>query len=208
MDKMLLLLLTILGVMLFSWIFQGFRLYRSYKGDIYGALYGGFLPYFFRYVVIRDCSESWHLRSQIGTHRIVFSTITGEEKQKTKFCVIFYSKGVMVLCYDRASGKLRGGPSGKSWNVIRKEADGKEHIYRRPNPTRDLMAYLNRLREVFPNLHMEARFAFSDGVDHSQLTAGVKAINFRDLDTELKSVQAEFISDDEVGAMYRTLIGK
>lgn len=208
MDKTLLLLLTILGVMLCSWVFQGLRLYKSYKGDIYGALYGGFLPYFFRYIVIRDCSESGYLRSRVGTHRIVFSAITGEEKQKTKFCVIFYGRGIMVLCYDRASGRLRGGSGGKNWNIIRTGEDGKEHIYRRPNPTRDLAAYLNRLTEVFPDVHMEARLAFSDGADFSQLDAGIKTIHFSDLENELKSVRAEIVSDDDVKAMYRRLVQK
>lgn len=208
MDKMLLLLLTILGVLVFSWIFQAVRLYKSSKGDIYSALYGSFLPYFYRYVVIRDCSESGYLRSRIGTHKIVFSVISGEEGQKAKFCVIFYARGIMVLCYDKATGEFRGSSSGKSWNVVRRDAQGKDHIFRHHNPTEDMKAYLRRLAQVFPEVHMEARLAFSDEADLSMLHTDIRTIHFGELEEELKGVQGDLLSDDEVRGLYKKLIGK
>lgn len=208
LNKMIILLLTILAVMMMAWVFQGIRLYKSYKGDIYGSLYGGFLPYFFRYVVFRDCSESGYLRSQIGTHRLVFSVITNEEKQRTRFCVIFYNKGIMVLCYDRSTGAFWGSSKDDSWNVKRLEADGKEHLYRHYNSTRDMAAYLNRMAAAFPEVHMEARMAFRDEADLTHLRSDIKTIHFSQIETELKEVKAEFLSDDEIKAMYKQLIQK
>lgn len=208
MDNMILLLLTVLGVMVLAWAFQGVRLHKSYKGDIYASLYGGFLPYFFRYVVFRDCSESGYLRSRIGVHKLVFSVISNDEQQRTKFCVIFYNKGIMVLCYDKATGEYWGSSRDDSWNVKRVEADGKQHIYRHFNPTKDMLAYLNRVAAAFPEVHMEARLAFSDSADLTHLRSDVKAIHFSDIERELKDVKADFLPDDEVKALYKKLIQK
>ncbi len=208
MDNMILLVATILGVMVMAWVFQGIRLHKSYKGDIYASLYGGFLPYFFRYVVFRDCSESGLLRSQIGVHKLVFSVINNEEKQRSRFCVIFYNKGIMVLCYDRVTGEYWGSSRDNSWNVKRTEADGKQHLYRHYNPTKDMLAYLNRMATVFPDVHIEARMAFCDEADFSHLHSDVKTIHFSDICAELREVKAEFLSDDEVKAMYKRLIQK
>jgi len=205
---MALLLMTILGVMVLAWVFQGVRLRKSYKGDIYAALFGGFLPYFFRYVVLRDCSESGYLRSRIGTHRLVFSVINNDEQQRSRFCVIFYNKGIMVLCYDRSSGEFWGSAKDDSWNVKRTQADGKQHLYRHFNPTKDMIAYLNRVAAVFPEVHMEARMAFRDEADLTHLRSDIKAIHFSDIETELKDVKADFLSDDEIKAMYQQLIQK
>lgn len=207
-NNMIILLLTILAVMVMAWTFQGIRLYKSYKGDIYGALYGGFLPYFFRYVVFRDCSESGALRSQLGVHKLVFSVITNEEKQRTRFCVVFYHKGIMVLCYDKATGEYWGRSRDNSWNVKRVEADGKEHLYRHFNPTKDMLAYLNRISSAYPQVHIEARMAFSDEADLTHLRSDIKAIHFSEIGSELKEVKAEFLSDDDVKAMYKQLIQK
>ena len=200
---MLLLLLTIL-----AWVFQGIRLHKSYKGDIYADLYGGFLPYFFRYIVFRDCSESGYLRSRIGRHKLVFSVISNEEKQRTKFCIIFYNKGIMVLCYDRSTGEFWGSSKDQSWNVKRTEMDGKQHIYRHANPTKDMLAYLNRVAATFPEVHMEARLAFPDQADLTHLRSDIKAICFSQVESELRDVKAEFLSDDEIKAMYQKLIQK
>ena len=57
------LLLTILGVMLLAWLLQGIRLYRNCRGDIYNDIYGSFPAYFYRYVVLRNCSESGYLKA-------------------------------------------------------------------------------------------------------------------------------------------------
>ena len=205
-DKMALLLLVIVGVMVLAWIFQGVRLYRSYKGDIYGALFGGFLPYFYRYVVIRDCSESSYLRSRIGVHRLVFSRVSNQEKQQTRFCIIFYNKGIMVLCYDRATGVFRGKSTSQTWNVIRDDEEGKQRYYRHFNPIFDMKAYLERVASLYPEAHIEARLAFRDEADFSQLQSEIQPIHFSDIETELKGVQADFVSDDDVKAMYKKLL--
>lgn len=208
MEPMLMLLLTIVGVLLLAWGFRGIRLYGSYKDDIYAALYGSFLPYFYHYVVIRDCSTSGWLRGRIGPHRIIFSVVSNDEQQRTKFCMIFYNKGVMVLCYDKAPGEYRGNPSSKSWNIVRTGQDGKEHIFRRGNPTKDMNAYLSRITALFPGVHVESRLAFCDSADLSRLRSDVKAIHFSEIETELKNVQAEFLPDEEISAMYQKLIQK
>lgn len=208
LDNMILLAVTILGVMVLAWVFQGIRLHKSYKGDIYASLYGSFLPYFFHYVVLRDCSESGYLRSQIGPHKLVFSVISTEGGQRVRFCVIFYNKGIMVLCYDRASGEFWGSSRDDSWNVKRKDAEGKQHIYRHYNPTRDMAAYLNRVATTFPEAHIEARIAFRDEADLSHLKSDIKTIHFSDIEQELKDVKADYLSEDEVKAMYKQLIQK
>lgn len=207
-DNMLLLLITILAVMALAWVFQGFRLHKSYKGDIYAALYGGFLPYFFRYVILRDCSESSYLRSRIGTHKLVFSVISNEAKQRVRFCIIFYNKGIMVLCYDKSTGEYWGSSRDDSWNVKRVEADGKEHLYRHLNPTKDMVAYVNRLAALYPETHMEARMAFSDEADLTHLRSDIKTVLFSQIETELREVKADFLPDDEVKALYKKLIQK
>lgn len=206
MDPISMLLLTICVVVLFFWIVQGLRLYRNCKGDLYSDLYGGFLMYFYRYVILRDCSESGYLRSRIGTHRIVFSTIAKEENRKSRFCVIFYNKGIMVVCYDKATGTFLGRASNKDWNVIRTDKEGAQHTYRHHNPTNDMKAYLTRLAGVFPEVHMEARLAFHDRADVSKLHSEIKTIHFGELEEELKNVQADFVSDDEIKAMYKKII--
>lgn len=206
MDPIIVLLLTIIGVVVLAWVMQGVRLYRVCRGELYTDIYGSFFAYFYRYVILRNCSESGFLKSKIGFHRIVYSTITKEDAGKTKFCMIFYNKGVMVLCYDRATGEFLGSPASKNWNVIRTGADGKQHTYRHPNPTADLKAYLNRLASVLPGAHIEARLAFHNKADFSKLRTDVKPIHFKDIPDALAEVQAPFLPDEEVKAMYDKLI--
>lgn len=206
MDPVIVLLLTIVGVVVLAWIMQGVRLYRVCKGELYSDVYGSFFAYFYRYVVLRNCSESGYLKSKIGFHRIVYSTISKEDGGKAKFCMIFYSKGIMVLCYDRATGQFLGNASGKNWNVIRVDKEGVQHTFRHANPTPDLRAYLNRIVAVFPDAHIEARLAFHNEADFSKLHTDVKPIHFKDIPDELSGVQGPFLPDQEVKAMYDKLI--
>lgn len=208
MNNMLILLLTILAVLIFSWVFQGLRLYRNCKGDIYSTLYGGFLRYFYHYVILRDCSESGSLRALLGTHRIVFSTVNTEDKQRVRFCVIFYNQGVMVLCYDKMRGAFQGKAAGKDWKVTRIGEDGKQHAYRYHNPIGEFKGYLSRIATLFPEAHIEARLVFPDESDFSQLYSDVKVIHFGELEGELTGVQAIHVSDEDIRAMYNKLIGK
>lgn len=208
MNNMLILLLTILAVLTLSWIFQGLRLHQSCKGDIYSTLYGGFIRYFYRYVILRDCSESGFLRALLGTHRIVFSTVNTEEKQRVRFCIIFCNKGIIVLCYDKMRGVFQGKASDKNWKVVRTDGDGKQHTYRYHNPIREFKGYLSRLAAFFPDSHIEARLALPDGCDFSQLSSDVKVIHFGELESELTGVHAVHVSDEDIQAMYSKLIGK
>ena len=208
MNNMLIFLLSILAVLIFSWTFQGLRLYRSCKGDIYSTLYGGFIRYFYRYVILRDCSESGSLRALLGTHRIVFSTVNTEDKQRVRFCIIFYNQGIMVLCYDKMTGVFQGKASDKSWKVVRTDEDGKQHAYRYHNPIVEFKAYLSRIAELFPDEHIEARLALPDGCDFSQLSSDVKVIRFSGLESELTGVHAVHVSDEDIKAMYGKLMGK
>ncbi len=205
-DKVTFLLLTILGVMVFAWALQGVRLYKSYRGDIYSALFGSFFPYFYKYVILRDCSESGYLRSQIGCHRLIFTMTNNDEGQKSRFCVVLYSHGIMVICYDRATGQFRGNTGGKTWNVIRTDKDGTRHAYRHPAPAADLRAYCSRMRDLYPGVHLEMLMAFCDAADISQLSGPIKAVHFKDLVDELKAVESGTISEDEIQAMYKKLI--
>lgn len=206
MDPLMILLLTIVGMILFAWLLQGIRLHKNCKGDIYNDIYGSFLGYFYRYVVLRNCSESSYLKSKIGVHRIVYSSITKEGGGKSKFCVIFYNKGIMVISYDRATGRYLGSPAQKNWNVIRRGRDGKDHTYRHPNPTADTKAYAARIAKLFPGVHMECRVAFHNEADFSGLRTDIKPIHFKDLTDELIQVKADFVSDDEVIAMHNMLV--
>lgn len=206
MDPVVILLCTIVAVVALAWLMQGVRLHKICKGDIYADIYGSFFAYFYRYVVLRNCSESGYLRSRIGAHRIVYSTITKEDGSKTKFCMIFYNKGIMVLCYDRATGEFLGNAAGKNWNVIRTERDGAQHTYRHPNPTADMKAYLNRVAGLFPDVHIEARLAFHNDADFSKLKLDIKPIHFGDVVDELNGVKADFLPDEEVRAMHDKLI--
>ena len=206
MDPVMLLVLTIVGVILFAWLLQGIRLHKSCKGDIYNDIYGSFLAYFYRYVVLRNCSESGYFRSKLGVHRIVYSSLTKEGGGKSKFCVIFYNKGVMVVSFDRATGKYLGNPNQKNWNVIRPDKEGKNHTYRHPNPTADAKAYIARIAKLFPNVHIEARIAFHDSADFSDLRSDIKCIHFSELVEELVQVKADFVSDSEIIAMHNMLV--
>lgn len=206
MDPVMLLVLTIVGMILFAWLLQGIRLHKSCKGDIYNDIYGSFLAYFYRYVVLRNCSESGYFRSKLGVHRIVYSSLTKEGGGKSKFCVIFYNKGVMVVSFDRATGKYLGNPNQKNWNVIRPDKEGKNHTYRHPNPTADAKAYIARIAKLFPNVHIEARIAFHNAADFSDLRSDIKCIHFSELVEELVQVKADFVSDSEIIAMHNMLV--
>lgn len=206
MDPVMLLVLTIVGVILFAWLLQGIRLHKSCKGDIYNDIYGSFFAYFYRYVVLRNCSESGYFRSKLGVHRIVYSSLTKEGGGKSKFCVIFYNKGVMVVSFDRATGKYLGNPNQKNWNVIRPDKEGKNHTYRHPNPTADAKAYIARIAKLFPNVHIEARIAFHNSADFSDLRSDIKCIHFSELVEELVQVKADFVSDSEIIAMHNMLV--
>ena len=205
MDPVMLLVLTIVGVILFAWLLQGIRLHKSCKGDIYNDIYGSFLAYFYRYVVLRNCSESGYFRSKLGVHRIVYSSLT-KEGGKSKFCVIFYNKGVMVVSFGRATGKYLGNPNQKNWNVIRPDKEGKNHTYRHPNPTADAKAYIARIAKLFPKVHIEARIAFHNAADFSELRSDIKCIHFSELADELAQVKADFVSDSEIIAMHNILV--
>lgn len=205
MEPVYVLLVSFVGVVAVLWLYQGIRLNRSCKGDIYNDLYGSFFAYFYRYVMLRDCSESGYIRSQVSTNRLVFSNIRLEDGSFTRFLIIFFNRGIMVVCYDRATGVFSGGAMHKNWNVVRTDAQGKKHTYRHRNPTSDLKAYLNRVASVFPDTHIEARMAFSNEADFSGLNLDVKPIHFSDLIPELQNVQAEFVDDDQIKEMYRTL---
>ena len=206
MEPIAILLLTIVGVMVFAWLLQGIRLYQNCKGDIYNDIYGSFFAYFYRYVVLRNCSESSWLKEKIGLHRIVYSSLTKEGGGKSKFCVIFYNKGIMVISYDRATGRFLGNPNQKNWNVIRPDKEGKNHTYRHPNPTADTKAYAARMAKLFPGVHIETRIAFHNQADFSDLRTDIKPIHFSELAEALTQVKADFISDSEIIAMHNMLV--
>lgn len=206
MEPIAILVITIVSVIAFAWLLQGIRLYKSCKGDIYNDIYGSFLAYFYRYVVLRNCSESGYLRGKIGVHRIVYSSLTKEGGGKSKFCVIFYNKGIMVVSYDRATGQYLGNPNQKNWNVIRPDKEGKNHTYRHPNPTADTKAYVARISKLFPGVHMEARIAFHNQADFSSLRTDIKPIHFSELADALTQVKADFVSDSEIIAMHNLLV--
>lgn len=205
MDPISVLLISFIGVLLCTWIVRGVRLYRNCKGDIFSDLYGSFFAYFYRYVVLRDCSESGYLKSKIGTNRIVFSTIQREDGVRAKFLIVFFNRGLMVVCYDRATGAFSGGALHKNWQVVRTDKEGQKRTFRHVNPTSDMKAYLKRVASVFPDAHIEARMAFSNEADFTGLDLDIKPIHFKDLATELQNVQSDFVSDEEIKTMYHKL---
>lgn len=206
MSSLTMLLLVIVGTIALGWLVQGIRLYRSSKGDIYSELYGGFFTYFYRYVVLRNCSESSYLRSKIGQHRIVYSTLTRSDGVKIKICLILYNKGIYCACYDRAAGSFSGMSGQKIWVVSRADKQGVMHKYKHPNPTADVKSYASRLQKLFPNATITLRLAFSDKAELSALRTEITTVHFGEFLADMQSAAGSFISDEEILNMYSQLV--
>ncbi len=208
MDNTSMLVFAIVVALLAVWGIEGARLYKSYKGDIYKELFGGFIPYFFHYAVRKDCSTSGYLKQKIGTHRMIFSAIKDSGKTMCRFCTIVYNRGIMVCSYDQIHGELIGKAHDKDWIIRRIDDKGTAHSYRYPNPTISLEAYLRRIALACGEVHLEARMAADDNTVFDNLKSDVKLIHYKDVVNELVLVQAEVLDDQAILDTYQKLTGQ
>ncbi len=196
MDKVTMLVFTIVLALLVTWIIEAVRVYPMYRDEIYGSLFGSFLSFFFKFAVFKDCSKSGYLKTKIGTHRMIFSAIQENGKTADRFCTIFYNRGIMVICYQKINGELIGKAKDKDWIVKRKDKEGVVHSYRHPNPTTDFKAYLRRIVTAYPDAHIEARIAVDDEAVFDSLKFEIVIVHDKDIVNELIMVQAPLVNDE------------
>lgn len=208
MDNVSMLIFAIVLSLLVVWGIEASRLYKSYKGELYGTLFGGFLPYFFRYAVRKDCSESGFLKTRIGTHRMIFSAMKENGQTAARFCTILYNRGIMVYCYQKIEGELLGKPKDKDWIVRRTDSEGSAHSFRHPNPTVSFEAYLRRIASACPEVHLEARIAVDDLTVYDHLKSDIKLVHYKDIVDELIQVQSGILSDEQILKVYEELTGQ
>lgn len=208
MEQVTMLVFAIVLAILVTWIIEGLRLYPSYKESIYPYLFGSFLPYFMKYAVFKDCSSSSFLKTKIGVHRMLFSAMQEAGKTTGRFCTIFYNRGIMVFCYEKIGGEMLGKAKDHDWIVKRKDADGEMHSFRHPNPTPVFEAYLRRIAAAYPEAHIEARIAFDDDADFTNLKSDIALTHYKDILNEMVMVQSQIVDDVSVVADYQKLVSK
>ncbi|NCB32914.1 MAG: hypothetical protein EOM64_03360 [Erysipelotrichia bacterium] len=206
MDNISMLIFAIVIALLTVWSIEGARLYKSYKGDIYKELFGGFIPYFFHYAVRKDYSVSGSLKQKIGMHRLIFSAIKEDGKTAERFCTIIYNRGIMVCSYNQIGGELIGKAHDKEWVIRRTDEKQTMHSYRYPNPTKFLEAYLRRIALACKDVHLEARMAVDNDSSFDNLKSDIKPIHYQDIVNELVLVQAEVIEDQTILDIYHKLM--
>lgn len=206
MDRIYLLLFIVAAFVCIGWIFRAVRLYPDYRNTPLQELYGGFFWYFWRSVVKQDATQSGYLKQQIGTSRILFSKMDDQGKTAARFCAIFYSRGIMVLCYNNISGVVYGKNKDKEWHA-RYTGKGKTYSVSFTNPVKYLETYLLHIAHAYPDAHIETRLCFDNAVDFSQLKCDITCIHNKDILGELKRVEAPVVSDEEIAQMFDKAIG-
>ena len=207
MDNMMILVGTIIAVALLALIIRAFRIYPEYKKGIYPALYGHFLWYAWEVLVLQDASVSPYLTKEIGKSYITFSRFQENGQVKAKFCTIFYNKGIMTVCFEHTDGQVRSKNSKSDWFIKRTDEKTKEEkTFRHNNLSQPFMVYINKLANQYPDEHIEARIALDDNSDYSLLKSDIKLIHYSDIIDELKNVQAEFLTDDEIKTLFKKLL--
>lgn len=208
MNNLTLLLLFIVLFILVGWVVQAARLFPEYKNSPLGELFGGFLGYFWHAAIRQDASESFTLRREIGTSRLLYSKVDAKGHTVARICTVFYSRGIMVLAYLITEGTYRGRAKDGEWIVTRQEK--KETSSRRIiNPTPYIQSYLLRLAKMYPDVHLETRLCFPDRADFSQLKSDIRCVHVGDVLSELKNVSAPSMSDQEIlDCVAKTVEGK
>ena len=206
MDRIYLLFFIVVAFVCIGWAFRAAWLYPDYKNSPLQELYGGFFWYFWHSVIKRDATQSGYLKQQIGTSRILFSKMDDQGKTAARFCTIFYSRGIMVLCYTNARGMVYGKNKDKEL-YARYSKKEKSYTVGFVNPVRYLETYLLRVAHVYPDAHIETRLCFDNTVDFSQLKCDIACIHDKDIVEELKKVNAPALSDEEISQMFEKAIG-
>ena len=86
------------------------------------------------------------------------------------------------------------------------EKTKEEKTFRHNNISQPFMVYINKLANQYPDEHIEARIALDDNSDYSLLRSDIKLIHYSDIIDELKNVQAEFLTDDEIKTLFKKLL--
>lgn len=198
----------IYGVVVFLILFltiRGIRLYSSYKGSIYTALFPNFFEYFYKYEIQKDCSKSSYLKALIGTQRMLFSIAKNEKGEVTqRFVTIFYNKGVTIVAFLSPKGKLKARKGDRHWTVV--PAKGKEyHIL---SPEAALNEYRRRVETLVPDLNVSTLIALGNEIDVSDIRSDVLFFHYDELVTALKEARQPFISESMILSEYEKFTKK
>ncbi len=186
----------IFGIVTFLVIFlsiRAARLYKNYKGNIYPHLFSSFFEYFYRYEIMKDCSRSFHLSKEIGTHRLLFSIAKNEKGEVAyHFVTVFYNKGIIVTDYLNLSGDVKSNKGDAYW-YVRNHKDNKE--YRIGSPEIAVNAYKRQIESLISNVETKAYVAVNDSVETGGLKSDVEIVRYSDFVTLLKNRPADYISE-------------
>lgn len=198
----------LMGITLFFTLFltiRAVRLYRTYKGSFNAVLFPGFLEYFFKYEVQKDCSKSSFLKSTIGTQRMLFSIVKNDKGAVThRFVSIVYNKGVAMISFLSPKGQVKARKSEKYWTV---RNDGAAE-YRIVSPEMALNEYRRRFEQLIPGLDVQTYIAVGDTLDLSDIQAEIPILHYSDVVAALKNADAPFISEEMIVAEFAKLTRK
>lgn len=203
MNNMTFIISIITITVISMWIFAGIQLYPLYRNSIYQELFGNFLSFFWHYYIRKDASQSGYLKTQIGYHKLLFSTLQQEGKSRVNYYVIFFQKGVLVFTFDKLKGSIIGNAKDKFWLVKRENNEA----YKYQNPSSNLEIYLRRIVSVLPDTHIEVRIIYPDEVHFETLKSDITCIHTSDLIGELKNIKAKFLTDEQIFNNYHKLTG-
>lgn len=203
MNNMVFMVSIITVTLISIWIIAAIRLYPLYRNSIYQELFGNFISFFWHYYIRKDASQSGYLKTQIGYHKLLFSTLQQEGKPSINYYVLFYQKGVIVFTFDKLKGSIAGKAKDKYW-VVKSENNVS---YKYQNPCLNLEIYLRRIANVLPDTHIEVRIIYPDEVIFETLKSDIACIHKSDLPGELKNIKAEFLTDEQILSNYHKLTG-
>jgi len=195
--------ITIFFVLFFT--IRGVRLYGSYKGSIYTALFPGFFEYFYKYEVQRDCSKSSYLKSTIGTQRMLFSIAKNDKGAVTqRFVSIVYNKGVAIVAFLSPNGQLKAKKSDKYWTVT----PDKGNEYRILSPEAALNEYRRRVEKLIPDLNVCTYIAVGNQLDLSEIRSDLPVMHYNELVEALKNANEPFISEEMILSEFKKFTQK
>lgn len=181
---------------------KAYMMHKGYKNELYSALFGSYLEYFFRNAIRKDCSTSSLLKSELGTNRMSFTTFQDREHKVTsRFVVIFYNKGIACISYLNPAGSLKGKADDKHWIINR--GDKK---YKIQNPMIECKKYADYFRKKFPELHVQEYIACTNDTNVDKVNTSI--YYYKDMIDILKNINLPYISENEVVNNYIKFINK
>jgi hypothetical protein len=199
----------IFGIVTFLVIYlsiRAVRLYKNYKGNIYPHLFSSFFEYFYRYEIMKDCSKSFLLSKEIGTHRLLFSMAKNEKGEIAyHFVTVFYNKGIVVTDYLNLSGMIKSHKNDVYW-YVKSHKDNKE--YKIGNPEIALNSYRRQIDSVLENIETKTYITLNDIADTSGLKSEIEVVRYSDFVSLLKNRPADFISERMILESYSKYTNK